>query len=249
MRTILERLIEVFVEDVKENKRYFFIPFDTEFKISNEYNILQFFIDSINERISLNGKTRINSFTVYKTHKVASLFSNSTNKIILLEVDKENIIREDKDLAEVKELEFKGVTSLTNLLIENGNRLDLSGLNLRGAQLQGADLREVNLQNSDLQGANLERANLEGANLQGANLQGCNFKEANLMGADLSYSDFRRTNLSQADLRGTTWNGAALRGVELWAALIQDVDFSGAFTQGVDISRGDTRGSTKGGKI
>ena len=50
--------------------------------------------------------------------------------------------------------------------------------NLRGADLSGANLRDANLHSADLSGANLRDADLSGANLRGANLS-----DANLSGA------------------------------------------------------------------
>lgn len=69
--------------------------------------------------------------------------------------------------------------------------------NLGGANLCGADLREA-----DLRGANLCGANLRGANLGGANLRGADLREADLYGADLYGADLREANLYGADLRG-----------------------------------------------
>ena len=57
--------------------------------------------------------------------------------------------------------------------------------NLRGVNLRGADLREANLRGADLRGADLREANLRGADLRGVNLRGADLRGANLRGADL----------------------------------------------------------------
>ena len=57
--------------------------------------------------------------------------------------------------------------------------------NLRGVNLRGADLREANLRGADLRGADLREANLRGADLRGDNLRGADLRGANLRGADL----------------------------------------------------------------
>ena len=89
-----------------------------------------------------------------------------------------------------------------------GERADLYGANLRGA-----DLRDADLYGANLSGANLRDADLYGANLRGANLYG-----ANLRGADLRDADLRDANLYGANLRGADLYGANLRGADLYGA-------------------------------
>ena len=70
-----------------------------------------------------------------------------------------------------------------------GERADLYGANLRGADLRDADLYGANLRGANLRGANLYGANLRGANLRGANLYGANLRGADLYGANLRGAD------------------------------------------------------------
>ena len=84
-----------------------------------------------------------------------------------------------------------------------GQRADLRGANLWGADLRRADLRGADLQRADLRGADLWGADLWGADLRGADLRG-----ANLWGADLR----------RADLWGANLWGADLRRADLWGA-------------------------------
>ena len=109
---------------------------------------------------------------------------------------------------------------------------NLSGANLRGANLRGADLREANLRGADLYGADLRGANLYGADLRGANLYGANLygadlRGANLYGADLYGADLREANLYGANLRGADLSWANLRGADLSGANLYGADLSG----------------------
>ena len=87
-----------------------------------------------------------------------------------------------------------------------GERADLSGADLRGANLYQADLRGANLYQADLYQANLRGADLRGANLSRAYLRG-----ADLRGADLSGAYLCQANLREADLSGANLSGAYLR--------------------------------------
>src|SRR5580704_2874852 len=55
---------------------------------------------------------------------------------------------------------------------ESGNKADLSGVNLQGAQLQRANLAGADLSMANLRGANLIQADLHDTNLLGAELRG-----------------------------------------------------------------------------
>jgi len=101
-----------------------------------------------------------------------------------------------------------------------GERADLRGADLRGANFGGADLEGANLgradlRRADLEGVNLGRADLRGADLEGANLRGADLRGADLEGANLGRADLRGANLEganlgRADLRGANLGGAKL---------------------------------------
>ena len=81
--------------------------------------------------------------------------------------------------------------------------VDLSSMNLRGANLSracliGANLSWANLSDANLMGAYLGQADLSSANLHGANLYQANLYSANLLGAS-----FKQANLSHVDLSNT----------------------------------------------
>ena len=66
---------------------------------------------------------------------------------------------------------------------DGGERADLCGADLRGADLCDADLRDADLRGADLCDADLYYANLRGADLSGADLRGANLHSADLRGA------------------------------------------------------------------
>jgi len=96
---------------------------------------------------------------------------------------------------------------------QGGERLNLEGADLRGANLRFADLRRVNLKGADLGRVNLEGADLRSADLGRVNLEGADLRYANLISADL-----RRVNLEGADLRYANLRFADLKGANLSGA-------------------------------
>jgi len=100
--------------------------------------------------------------------------------------------------------------------------LDLTGIDVKGANLRGAFLDRVrfddsNLEHVDFMRASLRRADFRGAILKGAHLReawldGANFVGANLQDASLRLSRLRNTNLLGARLQGATLIGADLTG-------------------------------------
>jgi uncharacterized protein YjbI with pentapeptide repeats len=92
----------------------------------------------------------------------------------------------------------------SNLINEERQVVDLTGVDLIGTHLSatdlsGADLREAGLREADLSGADLSSAYLTGAYLSGADL-----REAYLTGANLGGVDLREADLREADLSGAT---------------------------------------------
>ena len=96
--------------------------------------------------------------------------------------------------------------------------IDLSDVDLRGA-----DLRNVNLRHADLSDVDLSRANLRGANLSYVDLRG-----ADLSYADLSYVDLRNADLSYANLRNVDLRNVNLRNVDLRHADLSYADLRNA---------------------
>jgi hypothetical protein len=102
--------------------------------------------------------------------------------------------------------------------MQGGERADLKGAYLTGANLREADLTGANLEEAYLGGANLRGADLTGANLEEAYLTGANLRGAYLRGADLTGANLRGADLRGADLTGAYLTGAKLRGAYLTGA-------------------------------
>ena len=109
-----------------------------------------------------------------------------------------------------------------------GERADLTGVNLYGAYLRGADLTGVNLYEAYLRGADLTGADLVRADLVRADLRGADLIGADLRGADLIGADLVRADLRGADLRGANLYGADLREADLTGADLTGADLTGA---------------------
>jgi uncharacterized protein YjbI with pentapeptide repeats len=116
-----------------------------------------------------------------------------------------------------------------------GERADLSGADLRGADLNEAELRRADLRGADLNEAELRRADLRGANLSGANLSRVYLSGANLGEADLSGANLRGAYLIGADLRDANLIGANLREANLKLANLIGADLHGADLSGANL--------------
>jgi uncharacterized protein YjbI with pentapeptide repeats len=93
-----------------------------------------------------------------------------------------------------------------------GERADLSGLDLSRVSLRNRDLSHANLASSDLTEADLSGIRLAGANLAGANLSRADLSGANLRNVDLSHANFCQAVLIDADLKGADLWRANLSG-------------------------------------
>ncbi|MCB8948835.1 MAG: pentapeptide repeat-containing protein [Ardenticatenaceae bacterium] len=143
------------------------------------------------------------------------------------------------------------------------NVMDLSGVNLSGAnlsgvcllnaQLIGADLSNANLAGADLTNANLydadlknavfyidnETATLKNAVLAYAKLNNADLYQVVLTGADLTHADFTDANLARATISlSTTLTNAIFKEVSFVCA-----NLNGAQLVFVDISWADLRGA------
>ncbi|MGK7894148.1 MAG: pentapeptide repeat-containing protein [Xenococcus sp. (in: cyanobacteria)] len=137
----------------------------------------------------------------------AKLKSTDLRKAILIRTCWRDAIKLDQVRPGNSYLSNRQVQQL--VITGNGQSKDFSQLlNLTGINLQGANLIDVNFQGSDL-----SQANLQGANLTDANLIRANLNQAQLQDADLS-----RAKLVQAQLEATDLTGAILTGayIEEW---------------------------------
>lgn len=132
------------------------------------------------------------------------------------------------------------------------SNIDIRGANLREAYLEGANFRKSNLQEVDLSEAHLQKAYLFGIKLQNANLNNTNlqdvvFSKANLKNADLTNAKLQgaklfKANLQyvvlyEANLQGADLNQANLQDAFLGEANLQEANFNQASLQGADLKR------------
>lgn len=113
---------------------------------------------------------------------------------------------------------------------KQGQRADLSQLDLRGHSLRGADLRQAILQGTDLSHTDLRQADLTGADLRSARLVKADITAARLNHADLRDASLhqvrgRRADFAHADLRNADLSEAQFQGAEFPRAKLAQADF------------------------
>jgi hypothetical protein len=86
--------------------------------------------------------------------------------------------------------------------------LNLSKINLSGADLRNINFFLANLRGADLSNADLSKANLSGADLSKANLWNVDLWNANLSNVNLSKAHLWNANLIGADFSGVDFSGA-----------------------------------------
>ena len=121
----------------------------------------------------------------------------------------------------------------------DGERADLSGVNLcranlYRADLRGTDLRMANLCMADLRGVDLYRADLRRADMYDAKLNDANLNSANMCFAKLNGANLSGAKLNDANLLGTHLLGANLSGANLLGTHLLGANLSGANLSGVD---------------
>ncbi len=128
----------------------------------------------------------------------------------------------------------------------------LRGADLRDSQLSGVDFAGADLAGADFTGAILIGANLSGADLTGAIFSGANLDQANLAGAQLTSANFARANLSLANLSSANLTGAnlqtpGLQGTILRDAILNRTDFTGAVLATADLQGANMLGAVLDG--
>jgi uncharacterized protein YjbI with pentapeptide repeats len=131
--------------------------------------------------------------------------------------------------------------------LPRGMRLDLTRLNLIGADLVGQDLREVNLAGLTMIGADLTEANLTGNNLSGTHLVGANLSRARLAHANLANADLTGARLAGTDLAEVDLTKASLTGVDLTGVDLTRVKLAGLSLVGANLSHANLAGKDMSG--
>ncbi|CFX32255.1 conserved protein of unknown function [Candidatus Filomicrobium marinum] len=133
----------------------------------------------------------------------------------------------------------------TLFLAQAGERVDLSGSDLRGLDLSGLDFKGADLSRANLFGADLTAANLAGADLTGAVLDRTVLVRTDFTKAALQNASILRPSVAP-DLRFVAqdlplFRDADLRGVRITARL-GGADFSRADLTGADFAPASERG-------
>ena len=150
------------------------------------------------------------------------------------------------------------------------DKIDLSGINFRGAALTGAsfqgsqfwgpgkdgrwqtfddwvaDFSDAELKQANLTDANLNHVKMENTNLQHAVLNQANLFQGYLINANLSSAKLRGANLQKAVLKNATFTGADLTEANLSKANLQSANLTrikamGTQWQSTDLSQSDLR--------
>jgi uncharacterized protein YjbI with pentapeptide repeats len=119
--------------------------------------------------------------------------------------------------------------------VASRDRVDLAGLDLRGADALGASMVGADLSGARLQGANLVGARLEGANLVEARMEGANLLGARLQGAELLGARLQGANLMDAQLQGAVLTLARLEGADLREARLEGANLGGVRLEGANL--------------
>ncbi|RJO73035.1 MAG: low-complexity protein [Myxococcales bacterium] len=112
-------------------------------------------------------------------------------------------------------------------------RIDLTHVDLRGADLKEAHLERAKLLEAHLENANLGLAHLEGANLRKAHLERANLGEAHLERADLNEAHLEGAVLLRAHLERVKLTEAHLEGAFLLLAHLEGANLTKAHLEGV----------------
>ncbi|MDR5638155.1 MULTISPECIES: pentapeptide repeat-containing protein [unclassified Thermosynechococcus] len=123
------------------------------------------------------------------------------------------------------------------------SHVDLAGADLQGINWSGADLIKANLANANLRGANLIGADLSGANLTDANLQEAMLSGAILVGAYLSRANLQQAVLSGAILKGAVLHDSNLKDTNVVGADLSEADLTGAIARRQDLEEAKLSGT------
>ena len=129
------------------------------------------------------------------------------------------------DLEKLKTTRECTMCTFTSLEDVNLSGLDLSGANLSNTSFHRANFSGVNLKGSSLRNFRCNNCDFSGANLQRSDLYKAKFESTNLSGANLRGIRTYQTAFSYANLTGADFRGADLRSAFFSFANLTDADF------------------------
>jgi uncharacterized protein YjbI with pentapeptide repeats len=125
---------------------------------------------------------------------------------------------------------------------QEGQFLDLSQSDLRGADLTESDVVGASFERAHLEGsffqwahvgeACFDNAHVEGARFDGAHLENATFRVAHLEGAEFYAADVEGAHFSEAHLTGVTFDEAHIEGVWFYKADLRGASFNKANMDG-----------------
>jgi len=127
--------------------------------------------------------------------------------------------------------------------------LDLSLLELQGANLRNADLRRAGLTGANLQGATLIGAQLQEADMSQALLQQVDFRESQMRGAIFFEAHLEQANLRKAHLEKAVFRRAELIGTNLREAQLAGANLREAFLNEATTLRDATLSTPEVGNV
>lgn len=126
------------------------------------------------------------------------------------------------------ELINQGATKWNSWREENqGEQLDLGGMDLRFYNLTQYDFSKVNMKNT---------------NFHGAILNNVNFSQGNLVNTDFGRSYLSIANFSNSDVSSSIFNGAFLSGANFQNAILENNDFRNAFLENSKFTKANLKG-------
>jgi len=124
------------------------------------------------------------------------------------------------------------------LILNYGERINLSNRNLRYANLENCILTRADMHGTQLQDARLVKAHLQAVKFDNAKLQDADMREAKLQDAMLLHAKLQKASFIHADMTETYFDGSDLSDARMLGAnlvqtsfddsILRDVNFSGA---------------------
>lgn len=163
--------------------------------------------------------------TSYLREKTFSKQQNSQSfvrEVISPQNNSKKLIKPSTDIQAILDVIARR-TQKQRQLEEEKQRLDLSGVDIRGANLCNAQLEKILLIGANLAEADFGYCFAENANFGSACLKQTNFSNANLKAAKFTDSDLEKTDFNRANLEGANF----------YQADIKDINVTGAYLKGV----------------
>ncbi|MFB5619799.1 MAG: pentapeptide repeat-containing protein [Nitrosopumilus sp.] len=194
---------------------------------------------------------------------VKTNFENYEKKLLNFE-NKSYVLLSTIERIRDKKIRYNA-SNLLKILLSTGNvpkrinlsNLDLSGANIPNMDFTGSNLSNSNLSNANLRGVNFSEANLTNCKLESSNLTGVVFSNANLTSTKLRNSnvnnaiffesivkqtDFTKANLSHSNFQHAEIDNARFYYADLTYSKLGSLDFGklnvkGVILMGTDLSQ------------